>query len=68
MNDFEKEELINYFPEFVPYEGKCRFHGCDHVHEPDCAVKNAVKDGNIHKIRYKNYKEMYEELKSKRRY
>lgn len=68
VNDFEKEELKNYFPEFVPYEGKCRFHGCDHVHEPDCAVKNAVKDGNIHKIRYKNYKEMYEELKSKRRY
>ena len=66
VNDFEKEELKNYFPEFVPYEGKCRFHGCDHVHEPDCAVKNAVKDGNIHKIRYKNYKEMYEELKSKR--
>lgn len=68
VNDFEKEELKKYFPEFVPYEGKCRFHGCDHVHEPDCAVKNAVKDGNIHKIRYKNYKEMYEELKSKRRY
>ena len=68
VNDFEKEELKNYFPEFVPYEGKCRFHGCDHVHEPDCAVKNAVKDGYIHKIRYKNYKEMYEELKSKRRY
>ena len=68
VNDFEKEELKNYFPEFVPYEGKCRFHGCDHVHEPDWAVKNAVKDGNIHKIRYKNYKEMYEELKSKRRY
>ena len=68
VNDFEKEELKNYFPEFTQYEGECRFHGCDHVHEPGCAVKEAVKTGDIHKIRYVDYKEMYEELKSKRRY
>ncbi len=68
VNDFEKEELKEYFPEFAPYEGECRFHGCDHVHEPGCAVKEAVKEGLIHTIRYEDYKEMYEELKSKRRY
>ena len=68
VNDFEKEELKYYFPEFDPYEGKCRFLGCDHVHEPDCAVKAAVEAGEIHEIRYKDYLEMYEELKSKRRY
>lgn len=68
VNDFEKEELKYYFPEFNPYEGTCRFLGCDHVHEPDCAVKAAVEAGEIHEIRYKDYLEMYEELKSKRRY
>ena len=68
VNDFEKEELKKYFPEFAQYEGECRFHGCDHVHEPGCAVKEAVRAGEIHKIRYLDYKEMYEELKSKRRY
>ena len=68
VNDFEKEELKNYFPEFAQYEGECRFHGCDHVHEPGCAVKDAVRAGEIHKVRYLDYKEMYEELKSKRRY
>ena len=68
VNDFEKEELKYYFPEFDPYEGTCRFLGCDHVHEPDCAVKEAVEAGEIHEIRYKDYLEMYEELKSKRRY
>ena len=68
VNDFEKEELKVYFPEFAQYEGECRFHGCDHVHEPGCAVKEAVRAGEIHKIRYLDYKEMYEELKSKRRY
>ena len=68
VNDFEKEELKYYFPEFAKYEGMCRFHGCDHVHEPGCAVKEAVDAGEIHRIRYQNYIEMYEELKSKRRY
>lgn len=67
-NDFEKEELKYYFPEFAPYEGKCRYAGCDHVHEPSCAVKQAAKDKKIHPVRYNNYLEMYEELKEKRRY
>lgn len=68
VNAFEKEELKCYFPEFTSYEGECKFHGCDHVHEPGCAVKEAVEDGKIHKIRYEDYKVMYEELKNKRRY
>lgn len=68
VNDFDKEELKYYFPEFAEYEGTCRFNGCDHVHEPGCAVKEAVEAGKIHAIRYQNYIEMYEELKHKRRY
>ena len=68
VNDFEKEELKYCFPEFMPYEGSCRFGGCDHNNEPDCAVKEAVEQGEIHTIRYENYRDMYEELKNKRRY
>lgn len=68
VNDFEKEELKYYFPEFAAYEGTCKFNGCDHIHEPGCAVKEAVEEGKIHKVRYQNYIEMYEELKNKRRY
>ena len=69
-NDFEKEELKHYFPEFQNYLNQCRFLGCNHVNEPGCAVKEAVKCGDIHKVRYENYLEMYKELeqKEKKRY
>lgn len=68
VNDFEKEELKRYFREFIPFEGYCRFNGCSHVHEPGCAVKQAVEEKKIHRTRYENYLEMYRELKEKKRY
>lgn len=68
VNDFEKEELKAYFREFTGYEGHCRYNGCDHVHEPGCAVKAAVEEGKIHRSRYENYLEIYQELKEKKRY
>lgn len=69
-NDFDKEDLKYYFPEFRKYEGQCRFNGCSHVKEPGCAVKEALELGKIHPVRYENYLEMYRELeeKEKRRY
>lgn len=68
VNDFEKGELKYYFREFAPYEGTCRFNGCDHVHEPGCAVKEALEQGKIHPVRYEDYLEMYRELQEKKRY
>ena len=68
VHDFEKEDLKYYFPEFAPYEGTCRFQGCDHIHEPDCGVKEALSAGKIHRVRYGNYMEMYKELNEKRKY
>lgn len=68
ISDMEKSELKYCFPEFRPYEGKCRFNGCDHTHEPDCAVKEAVKTGKIHEKRYENYLSMYRELQERKKY
>ncbi len=35
------------FIEFAPYRGQCRFHNCHHLHEPGCAIRNAVEEGKI---------------------
>ena len=64
----EAEDLRAYFNEFNSYEGICRFNGCVHVNEPDCAVKTAVKDGRINPKRYEIYVGLYNELKMKRKY
>ena len=68
INDLKAEELRFYFREFEPYEGRCRFNGCVHINEPDCAVKDALAQGKISAGRYDNYVLLYEEIKNQRRY
>ena len=60
--EIEKEQLADFYPEFEQYRGKCRFNPCSHVHEPDCAVKAAVKEGKVSQIRYDNYTAIYQSL------
>lgn len=66
--EMEKEELQSFYPEFEPYEPYCRFGGCVHINEPVCGVKDALAEGKISRIRYDNYRQLYEELKERRRY
>lgn len=66
MFDVTTDSLMNYYPEFEDYEPECRFGGCSHIAEPDCGVKRAVEGGKIAKVRYDNYKILYEELKNAR--
>ena len=68
LDDIEKEELGKYYPEFVLYEGQCKFQGCSHIHEPVCGIRQAVEQGDISKERFDNYKQLYQELSEKRRY
>lgn len=66
--DLEKEELSSFYPEFATYEQLCRFRGCSHVAEPVCGVRSAAETGQISKIRYENYCQIYRELKERRKY
>lgn len=68
LTDIEEQELKDYFPEFREYEDQCRFQGCRHIHEPGCAVKEALNNHKISSLRYENYLGLHEEIKEKRRF
>jgi ribosome biogenesis GTPase len=68
ISEISKEELGTYYPEFVQYEPGCKFSGCAHISEPSCGVKEAVEAGKISRVRYENYKTLYQELKDIKRY
>lgn len=61
--NLEKEEIARYFPEMLRAEEGCRFTPCTHTHEPGCAVKEAVENGEISAERYSSYLGMIEEDK-----
>ncbi len=65
---FEPEELRDCFCEFTPYAADCRFQGCMHISEPDCAVKKALEEGKIARQRYENYVLLAKELGERKRY
>lgn len=52
---FESQEISERFPEFRALLPECRYNNCTHVHEPGCAVKQALKSGVINEERYSNY-------------
>ena len=68
LGEMEKEELQGFYPEFTPYEKYCKFTGCSHISEPVCGVKDALERGDISRVRYENYKVLYEEIKNRRKY
>lgn len=53
--DIEPEELDAYFVEIAPLVAECEFSDCTHVHEPGCAVIEAVEKGKISPERYDSY-------------
>jgi len=57
--DFDKKELSHYFPEMREIINNCKFNNCQHINEPNCAVKAAVENGTINESRYYNYLMMY---------
>lgn len=65
--DLEKERLAGFYPEFAAHERYCRFGGCAHIGEKGCGVKSAVEEGAVSRMRYENYRLLYEELKGMER-
>ena len=58
------DHLSEYFPDFTPLIGGCRFYNCRHLQEPGCAVIAAVAEGRITKRRWQCYRDLYDALKA----
>jgi len=64
----EASQLSDCFPEFRLRSPECRFRGCLHRNEPDCAVRAAVEKGEVDAGRYEHYLQFLQEVESLRRY
>lgn len=56
------EEVSYYFPELAEYAVGCKFRDCTHIHEPECAVLEAVESGKITKLRYSSYRRIRDSI------
>ena len=56
--EITKYELGDFFPEFFEASQKCKFKNCLHLDEPDCNVKNKIKQGKLFESRYNTYLDM----------
>jgi ribosome biogenesis GTPase len=64
LDGLTRADLAAGFREFVPRLGACRFHNCQHLNEPGCAVAAAADAGEIHPDRLSNYRRMAETLRA----
>jgi len=53
--DLEKAHYAHYFPEMRERMDACKFHNCQHLNEPHCAIKKGVETGDIAASRYQTY-------------
>ncbi|MFD2725292.1 ribosome small subunit-dependent GTPase A [Hyunsoonleella rubra] len=58
--DMDKEEVGDYFPEIFALKQDCKFNNCLHLHEPKCAVKDALDNDEIAYSRYRSYVQILE--------
>ena len=62
LHGMQREVLRDQFPDFARFQAQCRYPGCTHDHEPECAVFDAVDRGELAATRYASYVEMLDEL------
>lgn len=66
--DVEQSALDACYPEFADLPSRCRFAGCMHVSEPDCAVKAMIAAGGMSEARYARYVQLAKEFEQRRKH
>lgn len=54
----EPRAIRRSFTEFNDYAAQCRFDDCTHLHEPGCAVLQAVEVGELAGVRWEHYRDL----------
>ena len=62
LSELTQDALNNCWPEFQGVYECCRFTGCRHSAEPDCAVKALIAEGKLTQTRYDRYLEIQAEV------
>ena len=57
------EGLTDAFADVEKFAGMCKFRDCKHENEPHCAVKRAIKNGELSKTRLESYRKIKSEAK-----
>jgi ribosome biogenesis GTPase len=62
MWDVDKKNLALHYHDFDDFHLKCKFPSCSHIHEPGCAVIDAIENGLINPERYESYLNIFDTL------
>ncbi|HRX57919.1 MAG TPA: ribosome small subunit-dependent GTPase A [Eubacteriales bacterium] len=68
LEEFSQQALNESWPEFGNAFERCRFAGCRHLSEPDCAVKALLDSGELTRARYERYREISLENEQRRKH
>ena len=68
LEEFSQDALNESYPEFHGRYADCRFAGCRHLAEPDCAVKELIPQGALTPGRYERYGLIQQEIEQKRKH
>ncbi|KJV05734.1 ribosome small subunit-dependent GTPase A [Methylocucumis oryzae] len=62
LAELSAAQLAYGYREFQPLLGQCRFNDCRHLHDKDCAIRDAAETGRISMARYQRFCKLLEKM------
>ena len=65
--NLEKDELAKFYPGMYLRSQDCYYSNCLHLNEKQCAIKEDLASGKLHRIVYENYLQQLKEIEEEKR-
>ncbi|MCK4999953.1 MAG: ribosome small subunit-dependent GTPase A, partial [Anaerohalosphaera sp.] len=62
LADLDDHRMMLAFEDIADIAENCKFRDCQHMHEPNCAVRDAVENGTINSDRVEGYLKLRHEI------